>query len=569
MKSIKLGALIGILALLAFAVAAGGAGAQGPTPVSPPMGGTEGGAGDTPGDWVAAAISYQGRLTHPTTGAPLSGTYDLEFTFWSLSSEGIQFGATILKDDQVINNGLYSTTLAVDPGNFCGQELWLQIRVKPGTGGTWETLTPRVQVLPTAYALSLRPGARIQGSVAVPNAIVMATNTSSGWGLRGESTELSGYGVYGYNGSTSTSAYGGGVFGTTLASGYGVRGEAYNGYGVFGYTHDGYAVYGLDAGSTTARGYGGYFVSSNGVGVYGYSGATPMWNNAYAPGVYGRSANGVGVYGVGAQEGVYGYSPSRSGVYGETGNDDPAVAAGVWGAKRTGGGDAMRGSKYGGIGRAIYGTNGGSTGSGVAGESTNYIGLWGETGRADNNYGLYTPDNLWSLNYHLMGAVMQVVQNGGREALEPGDVAVFSGLAAPLDKNGPPVIQVAKADVANSTAVAGVVYSRFNIQVVTNGRSDGQGFETGLEITPAGPVPPGEYLLLVVQGPAQVKASALTGAIQPGDLLSSAGTAGHAARAATVTIEGGKTAVPGTVFGKALEPLGEGQKLIYVFVTLQ
>jgi hypothetical protein len=66
-----------------------------------------------------------------------------------------------------------------------------------------------------------------------------------------------------------------------------------------------------------------------------------------------------------------------------------------------------------------------------------------------------------------------------------------------------------------------------------------------------------------------VKASALAGAIQPGDLLSSAGPAGQAAKAAQVSIEGVKTAVPGTVFGKALEPLAKGDKLIYVFVTLQ
>jgi len=82
-------------------------------------------------------------------------------------------------------------------------------------------------------------------------------------------------------------------------------------------------------------------------------------------------------------------------------------------------------------------------------------------------------------------------------------------------------------------------------------------------------VPPGEYLLMVIQGPAQVKASALAGVIQPGDLLSSAGPAGQAAKAAQVSIDGIQTAVPGTVLGKALEPLDTGDKLIYVFVTLQ
>jgi len=549
MKNIRVLALIGILTLLT--TSASGASSQGSGPLET----------NAPAGTVAASISYQGRLVHPTTGAPLSGTYDLEFAFWSLSDGGSQIGSTVPRNAQLITNGLYSTQLEVDPANINGQELWLQIRVRT-TGGTWETLTPRVQVLPTAYALSLRPGARIEGSLDRPESIVAATNTSSGFGLRGESRDVGGYGVYGYNGNAGGS-YGGGVVGSVLATGYGVVGKTDSGHGVgvVGYTQDGYAVAGYDLGSEQGHGYGGYFSSNSGVGVYGYSGATPTATNAWTPGVYGRSANGVGVHGT-------------------TENDDVSEAAGVWGSKISGSGTAIRGAKYGDSGIAVYGTNYGTSGSGVVGESTNWAGVWAESGdddgvyaltrRTDNNYGVYTPDNIYSLNYHLMGAVMQVVQNGGTEALELGDVVVFSGMAAPLEKNGPPVVRIAKATSANSTAVAGVVYSRFNIQVVTGKRqSDGRDSVAGLEVTPAGLVPPGEYLLLVIQGPAQVKASALTGAIQPGDLLSTAGQVGYAGRAAMISIEGVKTTVPGTVFGKALDPLNSDQKLIYVFVTLQ
>jgi len=353
-----------------------------------------------------------------------------------------------------------------------------------------------------------------------------------------------------------------------------------HGVGVQGITQDGYGVYGLDYGAEQARGYGGYFSSSNGVGVLGYSGATSSSQNAYTPGVYGRSANGVGVYGNGAMSGVRGESSTGSGVYGWTDSGDADNDAGVWGYAGGSFGVGVRGYRSG-MGAGVEGTTyGASSGSGVIGDSESYAGVWAEsgddvgvyavTGRTDNNYGVYTPDNIYSLNYHLMGAVMQVVQNGSTEVLEPGDVAVFSGMAAPLEKNGPPVVQIARATSANSTAVAGVVYSRFNIQVVTGKRqSDGRDSVAGLEVPPAGLVPPGEYLLLVVQGPTQVKASALTGAILPGDLLSTGGQVGYAGKAATVSIEGVKTTIPGTVFGKALEPLDADQKLIYVFVTLQ
>lgn len=84
-----------------------------------------------------------------------------------------------------------------------------------------------------------------------------------------------------------------------------------------------------------------------------------------------------------------------------------------------------------------------------------------------------------------------------------------------------------------------------------------------------GAVPPGDYLLLVVQGPAQVRASAVGGAIQTGDLLASAATAGLAGKAGQISVEGVTLAAPGTVFGKALEPLQAGDGLITVYVTLQ
>jgi hypothetical protein len=200
----------------------------------------------------------------------------------------------------------------------------------------------------------------------------------------------------------------------------------------------------------------------------------------------------------------------------------------------------------------------------VYGTSSSGVGVYGNTDNASRNYGFYTPDNIYSLNYHSAGAMMQVVQNGGTESLERGDVVAFDGIRAPLEAGDPPVIQVVGAASANSTAVAGVVYSRFNVETLSGGPE-----QVVSDATPEGPVSPGEYMLVVVQGPAQVKASALAGSLQPGDLLSSAGQVGYASKAAAVTIGGVETVMPGTVLGKVLEPLDEGKALIYIFVTLQ
>ena len=94
---------------------------------------------------------------------------------------------------------------------------------------------------------------------------------------------------------------------------------------------------------------------------------------------------------------------------------------------------------------------------------------------------------------------------------------------------------------------------------------------TNMEVTPPGDAAPGEYVLVVVQGPALVKASAVdAGAIQPGDLLSTAvRKPGLQQRYRWFTVDGSLTTLPGTVFGKALEPLDGAQDMIYVYVTLQ
>lgn len=280
--------------------------------------------------------------------------------------------------------------------------------------------------------------------------------------------------------------------------------------------------YGIVGASRSTDGYGGYFYNNSTEGTtYGVAGWSDS-DDGYG-GYFYNTANGLGSVGLRGEGTI--------GVYGE-------------------------GTKGGIQGKAIY--------IGVLGRSEQDVGVEGRTDAADQNYGLYTDDNLYSLNYHTAGAQMQVVQNGGQTLLETGDVVVFSGIGEPLEAGAPPVIQVAGVDTENSTAVAGVVYSRYNFKT-----QDADPEEAVHDYTPEGPAAPGEYLLVVVRGPAQVKASAQGGPLRPGDLLSSSGQAGLAAKATKVTLDGVETPLPGTILGKVLESLDEGEALIYIFVTLQ
>lgn len=70
------------------------------------------------------------------------------------------------------------------------------------------------------------------------------------------------------------------------------------------------------------------------------------------------------------------------------------------------------------------------------------------------------------------------------------------------------------------------------------------------------------YVPLAMLGVVPVKASAENGPIQPGDMLVSSDTPGHAMRA-------GENPPQGTVIGKALSPLEEGTDYIQMIVTLQ
>jgi hypothetical protein len=284
---------------------------------------------------------------------------------------------------------------------------------------------------------------------------------------------------------------------------------------------------------------------------------------AGGPAVSGHSADDAGVFGS-----TDGATINESGVYGVASGE----ANGVHGYQSsTPSGLGVFGEHVGG-GAAVSGYNQG-LGNGVWGYSEDYRGVGAGTGLADGNYGFHTYDNLYSANYHLTGAVMQVVQNGDTVALERGDTVVIAGIGkGPVE--GTPMIEVSKARQANSTAVLGVVASTYSaewlIDTATIDPTGATGPTSEIPLSSPGPIDPGEYLLVVVHGPCRVKADAAITAIQPGDLLSTAGRTGYAAKAAEVSVEGARITPPGTVFGKALEPLDTGQDgLIYVYVTLQ
>lgn len=250
---------------------------------------------------VASKISYQGRLTD-AGGNPLNDNYNLVFQLWDDATAGSQVGVDIVRNNVAVSNGLFTVDLDVPQDAFNGQALWLRVQVS----GQW--LSPRQELLPVPYALSLKPGATIYNSTGV--------------GVKGRSDDDDG--VVGWTGASDKS----GVFGNSqVGTGVAGRSEAASGYGLAGTAtaENGRGVYGSAGGSD---GVGVYGRSDLGRGVEGRTTSDDEWVSA----IYGKN--------VGAGDGVYGWSQNRHGTYGVTSSQD-ADHAGVYGVNH-GAGPAIK-----------------------------------------------------------------------------------------------------------------------------------------------------------------------------------------------------------------------------------
>lgn len=188
----------------------------------------------------SSAFTYQGELK--ASGVAANGTYDFEFGLYMQSAGGSSVGSVSV-DDVVVSNGVFSVQLDYGHPVFMGDAFWLEIAVREGvSGGAYTTLSPRQEITATPYALSLVPGAIVDGNAGGPNSAAITginPSSSSGRGLMGKSTSTSGNGQGVRGESESTNGQAIGVYGLLTnanAEGTGVKGQnnGTNGYGVWG-----------------------------------------------------------------------------------------------------------------------------------------------------------------------------------------------------------------------------------------------------------------------------------------------------------------------------------------------
>lgn len=158
--------------------------------------------------------------------------------------------------------------------------------------------------------------------------------------------------------------------------------------------------------------------------------------------------------------------------------------------------------------------------------------------------------------------LMYIAVNTGDKALQPGELVAANGVGETLAGSTDPVLRVSQSG-ADATGVVGVVYSRVN---VTSSERDG---EVLADVQKAdGAVQPGEYLLIVVQGLAQVRL-ADNESVVPGQRLKASDIAGQARALRTVEVNGVTLDEGGAVVGTLLDAPDTATGLAPVMVTLR
>lgn len=105
---------------------------------------------------LGTGFIYQGQLK--SGGSPANGEYDLQFKLSDAAVGGILIGPVIQLNNVSVTNGLFNVTLDFG-ARFDGDARWLEVGVHPGVlpvADPYTLLSPRQALSATPYALGLR-----------------------------------------------------------------------------------------------------------------------------------------------------------------------------------------------------------------------------------------------------------------------------------------------------------------------------------------------------------------------------------------------------------------------------
>jgi hypothetical protein len=111
------------------------------------------------------SFTYQGKLID--NGSPASGNYDITFKLYDTATvgSGVQQGATLSLTSVAVSGGVFTVQLDFGACASCfnGAARFLEIAVKPTSGSTFTTLSPRQAVTANPYAIKSLSAATADG----------------------------------------------------------------------------------------------------------------------------------------------------------------------------------------------------------------------------------------------------------------------------------------------------------------------------------------------------------------------------------------------------------------------
>lgn len=511
------------------------------------------------------AMMYQGQVK--MNGEPINGNADLRFTLYDAVGAGIPpvggaaIGAAVTRLNVPVSNGLFSVELTFAAAAFAGEARWLHIEVRhPAGGGAYVALSPRQPVKATPYALySLQSG----DSFWDLSGANISNNNTGFVGVK-RSAPIAATEYFGIQAPAAGTAYGGMYIRTDSATAkpyYGYSTGAQSAWTYFDGSDDSWNVYNdgvrmtvTDTGrvgiGTTAPGAPLEIeTAANGDGLLVTKTGTGRAAQFYCP----DSSASMALYAVS-------YGTGRAALFESHENDDnPAV----WIFKNDG--PALR----------VVGALGGGTG-----DNTSTVSIIGGSDSEPGSGGFIVTGSVASSNISIDNNEIMARNNGAVSTLflnnDGGDVII-----SPTGTTQVRVLQITGADLAEKFPVnemhdairPGAVmeidpdhpgkvrvsrgaYNRLVAGVV----SGANGLLTG---TILGNLPGHEDAPpIALSGRVWVECDASKAPIEPGDLLTTSDTAGHAMKA----VDYGRA--QGAVIGKAMTRLESGRGLVLVLVSL-
>ncbi|MBL9169115.1 MAG: hypothetical protein JNN07_15350 [Verrucomicrobiales bacterium] len=479
-----------------------------------------------------APLAYQGRLTE--NGAPATGTYAMEFKLFDVPELGfgVQKGGTITDSSVSVNDGAFTVTLDFGASAFDGSLRYLEISVsQAGAGTPLRVLSPRQEVRLVPYAIHSLSAAQLDG-VAAASFVRAVPNGSVGIGTPDPKALLHLY--HQPESLTQLIETGGGTNAWTKVGFKNLNGEWDIGTSR-GFNSDVFYIDRLGSDRiefqlSPGGGLGLGIEPRAKLHLYEPDSVTHLIEsgggvNAWAK-VSFRNARGQWDIGTSREYNGDQFYISRPGA--------PSVAFGV----------QPNGDVY------------------AAGDITGTRLFLRPDPFAPRNAAVLTQDpgveNFVPYNTALNRAMSLIVHDasvrtleirGGADLAEP-----FPMKESEIEKGSVVVIdeqetgRLKMSTQAYDRRVAGIV-------------SGANGINPGISLRQEGVADEGEYVALT--GRVYVRADATTGAIEPGDLLTTSDTPGHAMRVAD------HTRAQGAILGKAMSRLKEGKGMVLVLVTLQ